>query len=196
MRSKMYSNAYREYDREENTREWLKEKIQTLRPRPHSLINNNRNLLKNYPITGKMYLFMYEPQGKKKLPYYDMFPLAIPVELKRRLKKKSAKAQQAQMKIFECLNLHYCTTERREYILDKLFTTGNFLQNLYMLSSERGGKLILPMIRTYHINNVRSKFLEIPEEEYDLAIVHRTEKFIKKHKSVVWRNTERRIISG
>ena len=44
MRSKMYSNAYREYDREENTREWLKEKIQTLRPRPHSLINNRLNL--------------------------------------------------------------------------------------------------------------------------------------------------------
>lgn len=196
MRSNMYPTAYREYDKDGRTREWLKEKIETLRPRPHTLLNNNRNLLKNYPITGKMYLFMYEPKGKKTLPYYDMFPLAIPVELRRRLKKKSAKAHQAQMQTFECLNLHYCTQERREYILDKLFTTRNFLQNLYMLSSERGGKLIRPLIRTYHIEYVRSKFLEIPTEEYDLAIVHRSEKFIKKHKSVVWRNTERRIISG
>ncbi len=30
---------------------------------------------------GRLYMFLYDPKGKKELPYYDRFPLVFPVDL-------------------------------------------------------------------------------------------------------------------
>ena len=32
------------------------------------------------PIFGDMYMMMYDPKHKRTLPYYDRFPLVIPIE--------------------------------------------------------------------------------------------------------------------
>ena len=192
MRSNMFSNLYREYDRGGHTREWLKEKVEDLRPRPNSLITRNPEQRRNFPLVGKMYLFLYEAENKNTMSYFDQFPLVIPIDTSNYRERSRKRKRES----FNGLNLHYTHPRHREYIIESLYKNENFKINLYNLSRRRNGQLIKPLIKTYTLKFIRSKFLEIPLEEYDLALVHRTEKFTKKHKSVVWRDTGRRIISG
>tara|TARA_Y100000593_G_C4303458_1_gene334527 strand:+ start:33 stop:716 length:684 start_codon:yes stop_codon:yes gene_type:complete len=213
MRSKMFSNLYEEYDRDNHTRLWLKEKVAELSPRPRTLFNDNRNLRSTYPIAGNIYLFLYEPKNKNRLRYYDRLPLIIPIDIYRKRSKKSQKKRadytgsgsnfsgsgdkenkKDKTDSFNALNLHYTTVETREFILERLYRTSNFRSNLRNLMRYKNGKLINALTKTYRMDGLRSRFLQIPVEEYDLAMVHKTEFFKKKHKTVAWRDTRRRII--
>ena len=60
-------------------RTWLKSKIPALRPTSNTLMRD-RERLKNKSIIGRMYFYYYDPKTKDSLPYYDKFPLVIPIE--------------------------------------------------------------------------------------------------------------------
>lgn len=68
----------------------------------------------NYPEIGKLYFFMYhDPETKDTLPYWDKFPIVIPVEYVQ-LKKGEG---------FLGLNLHYLPPSLRATLLDILILT-------------------------------------------------------------------------
>jgi hypothetical protein len=56
--------------------EWYKNKITDVVKKDPS------KLFKKYasPQVGKMYIYVYDPKHKNTLPFYDMFPLVIPVQ--------------------------------------------------------------------------------------------------------------------
>src|SRR5690348_3007714 len=58
---------------------WLQWKISTMGTWQLSNFQGMRQTL--YPVGGAMYLFRYNPKTKETLPYYDTFPLVIPVKL-------------------------------------------------------------------------------------------------------------------
>jgi len=60
---------------------------------------------------GKMYFFVYNPKHKMTLPYYDMFPLVLPVE--------------RYSDGFLGINFHYLAPKERAHLLDeiKIFVT-------------------------------------------------------------------------
>ena len=64
---------------------------------------NRKELLDQFdrskPLSGRMFHFLYDPKGKKTLPYYDRFPLIFMVE-----KAKGG---------FYGLNLHYLPHKER-----------------------------------------------------------------------------------
>ena len=66
-----------------------KESQRWFRTRVASLKSVNRTQLQKdarqraRPIFGDMYMMMYDPKHKRTLPYYDRFPLVIPMEGKR-----------------------------------------------------------------------------------------------------------------
>ena len=93
--------------RSREARVWLKSKVPALRPTKGDLMRD-RERLKNQSIIGRMYFYYYDPKTKDSLPYYDRFPLVIPIE--------------RYSDGFLGLNLHYIHPKRRIILLDKLST--------------------------------------------------------------------------
>ena len=59
--------------------EWFKDKIKELgEPSPLNLIRDGKKA--NRPFYGRLNMFTYSPKHRKKLPYYDTFPLVLPIE--------------------------------------------------------------------------------------------------------------------
>jgi hypothetical protein len=95
--------------------QWFKEKIQLLTSpsveTKEEFKQEQIELLKPEDKTdtfevGKMYLFHYDPKGRKTLPYYDTFPLILLTGIH-----KSG---------FTGLNLHYLPPEPRLILLSNL----------------------------------------------------------------------------
>ena len=86
-------------------RAWLRSKVRDLSPTPNSIMRDQQRLRENSMI-GRMYFYFYNPKWKDSLPYYDRFPLVIPIE----------RYQDG----FLGLNLHYIHPKQRIILLDKL----------------------------------------------------------------------------
>ena len=58
---------------------WYRDKIKEFgEPGAQQLIRDGKR--NNKPFYGKLNMFFYDPKFKKKLPYYDTFPLVLPLE--------------------------------------------------------------------------------------------------------------------
>jgi hypothetical protein len=87
--------------------DWFKDKIDNFSKK------NINDIFKKtaMPEIGSMYLFVYDPKYKDTLPFYDMFPLVIPIEF--------------QNQGFLGLNLHYLPPAARSSLLSALATLAN-----------------------------------------------------------------------
>ena len=65
------------------SRQWLRAKVKELKPTPSTLMRD-RERLKSRSFIGRMYFYYYDPKTKDSLPYYDTFPLVIPIERNRK----------------------------------------------------------------------------------------------------------------
>ena len=85
--------------------EWYKDKIREFgKPGAMDLIRDGKR--NNKPFYGKLNMFFYDPKWKKKLPYYDTFPLVLPIE--------------RYPDGFLGINLHYLPIPLRIRLLDRL----------------------------------------------------------------------------
>jgi hypothetical protein len=153
-------------------RDWLRVKIKELNPSRRALLAD-RERQKGNAIVGRMYFFYYDPKWKDKLPYYDRFPLVLPIE--------------QYPDGFLGLNLHYIHPKQRIILLDKL---SEFLNNQKYDKStklrlsydllKRSSKLFehQPCIKKYLFSNVDSRFLEISADEWDIAALLPFESFV------------------
>jgi hypothetical protein len=153
-------------------RDWLRAKIKTLNPSRQALLNDSKRL-KSGAIIGRMYFFYYDPKTKDKLPYYDRFPLVLPIE----------QYQDG----FLGLNLHYLHPKQRIILLDKLseyannnkYDTTTKLRLTYdVLRRSSSISEHVPCIKRYLFSNVESRFLEIAANEWDIAALLPMESFV------------------
>lgn len=144
-------------------RDWLKSKIKDLKPTRQALLNDKERLKTN-TIIGRMYFYYYDPKLKDELPYYDRFPLVIPIE----------RYQDG----FLGLNLHYISPRQRIELLDALsdFATNSKYDETTRLrlswnKLKTVGKAFKakPCVKRYLFKHVDSRFLEITADEWDIA---------------------------
>ena len=149
--------------RTNQAREWLRAKVTNLKPSRQALLAD-RQRLKNNAIIGRMYFYFYDPKTKDKLPYYDRFPLVLPIEQYN--------------DGFLGLNLHYIHPKQRVILLDKLseyannnkFDKTTKLRLSYDLLSKASKTYeVNACIKRYLFNHVESRFLEITADEWDIA---------------------------
>ena len=168
-------------------RQWLKAKVGELRPTPAALMKD-RERLKDKSIIGKMYFFFYDPKTKDSLPYYDRFPLVIPIE--------------RYSDGFLGLNLHYIHPKQRIILLDKLSDTATNRRfdektklrlSYQYLSAASTAFQAMPCIKRYLFNHLTSRFLEIPADEWDIAALLPVEQFEKASKSKVYAESRKRF---
>jgi hypothetical protein len=148
-----------------SARDWLRAKIAELNPTRQS-VTRDKERLKDSTILGKMYFYYYDPKTKDMLPYWDKFPLVIPIETYR--------------DGFLGLNLHYISPKQRLVLLDALSEYANNSNydettrlRLTYSKLKNIGKAYKakPCIKKYLFKHVDSRFLEIEANEWDIAVL-------------------------
>lgn len=172
------------------TRNWLKSKMRDLRGNVVTPILDDpkRSDLKTRISIGKMYFYVYDPKHKDKLPYYDMFPLVIPIE--------------PYSDGFLGLNLHYINPNARISLLSKLdqivsnnkYNSQTKLKISYaFLQSSSKMFEANPCIKRYLYTQVNSSFLEVKPEEWEIAALLPVAGFVKASDNKVWKNSQKRF---
>ena len=168
-------------------RRWLQHKMVALKPSRNKLMENRTQLrnVRTESYIGKMYFYFYDPKTKETLPYYDKFPLVIPIE-----EHKDG---------FLGLNLHYIHPKQRLVLLDKLSDIAtnrafdettrlkvsyNYLKNARSMFEHK------PCLKKYLYNHIESKFLKIEPSEWDIAALLPVENFQKASKQRVFQESE------
>jgi hypothetical protein len=126
-------------------------------PGARSLIRKGKATLR--PKYGVMNLFGYDPKHKDRLPYYDSFPLILPLE--------PAKGG------FIGLNFHYLKPGARVAFLRSLAneaTDKRFDKRTRYDISWRNNSYMKKTAKHYLFNHVRTSFLNITADEMAIAI--------------------------
>lgn len=168
---------------------WLTNKIKTLgRGASPSTFLGDRARQRNYFQIGSMYLYLYDAKWKDKLPYWDKFPLVIPIE--------------QYDDGFLGLNLHYLPPTWRALLLDRLMdlvNNKNFDASTKMkisygiLKGSTRYKAMEPCIKRYLYSQIRSKFILINPDEWHNVIFLSFERFAKVSKGTVWAESLKKI---
>ena len=175
--------------RTRQSRDWFRRRVSNMRRvNRNALMREEPIQLSNREIVGSMYMFFYDPKGKKELPYYDSFPLVIVI----------GPADGG----FLGLNLHYLPPILRAKFLDSLldFTnnkkydeTTRFRLSYNLLQRAARMKYFKPCIKHYLNDQVRSRFARVPAPEWEIATFLPTADFQKGSKSKVYSDSRRMI---
>jgi hypothetical protein len=169
------------------SRAWLKAKVKDLKPTSDKLMKD-RDRLKNKSMIGRMYFYFYDPKTKDTMPYYDRFPLVIPI--------------QKYNDGFLGLNLHYIHPKYRMILLDKLSDTltndkydeaTKFKINYRYLASASKIFEATPCIKRYLFTQIESRFLEINADEWDIAAMLPVETFVGAKTSKVYADSRKKF---
>jgi hypothetical protein len=169
------------------SRAWLREKVKDLKPTSYALMRD-RDRLKNTSMIGKMYFYFYDPKTKDTMPYYDRFPLVIPIERYN--------------DGFLGLNLHYIHPKHRMILLDKLSDTMSNdtydektklkINYRYLAAASRIFEAN-PCIKRYLFTQIESRFLEITADEWDIAAMLPLESFVGATTSKVYADSRKKF---
>ena len=158
---------------------WFKANVENRSVSRASLIGDGPTRARQ--VYGSMYNFSYNPKTKETLPYYDRFPLCIPVQ--------RAKGG------FYGLNLHYLHPMLRAQFLDALYDVTNnkkydrstkFKLTYQVLKSTSRMKFFKPCLKHYLSGHIKSPLLLIGPADWEIAIFLPTESFRKVDKNTVW----------
>jgi hypothetical protein len=159
--------------------EWFRSTVSNRKVSRAALIGDGPT--RSRQVYGSMYNFQYDPKTKATLPYYDRFPLCIPVQ-----KAKGG---------FYGLNLHYLHPLIRAQFLDELYDITNndkydrttkMNVTYQLLKSTSKMRFFKPCLKHYLSNQIQSPLLLIEPADWEIAIFLPTESFRKVDKNTVW----------
>ena len=147
---------------------------------PQSILQRSDSLTTK-SVLGKMYFYSYDPKWKDILPYYDTFPLVFPIE-----KYKDG---------FLGLNFHYLAPKDRAVLMDQLKGFANnkkydettrLLLTYNMLKGFSKIKRAKPTVHRYLTSKLKSRFVLVNADEWEVALFLPVERFRKASKKKVW----------
>ena len=166
---------------------WFRSQVSGIKVSRAGLINQGPTRARQ--VYGNMYHFQYDPKLKKELPYYDRFPLCIPVQ----------KADKG----FHGMNLHYLHPVIRANFLDALMDLTNNdkydrttrMQLTYkLLKGSQNLRWFKPCFKHYLSSHIKSKLLLIEAQDWEIAIFLPTDSFRKVGKQTVWSNSRKKTV--
>ena len=151
---------------------WYRNRIKELgTPSVPELLRSGE--LDRRPHFGSLNMFVYSPKLRNKLPYYDTFPLVLP------LKRYNDG--------FLGLNFHYLPYSLRARLLD---AAG---QDELSVSAVEGYSLTKPTIKRYQYGYARSMFRKVDSEDNLTAIMLPVQRFKKAGENKVWGDSRKMI---
>tara|TARA_Y100000022_G_scaffold102172_1_gene88174 strand:+ start:27 stop:620 length:594 start_codon:yes stop_codon:yes gene_type:complete len=177
--------------RTQESRDWFRKKVQRLtRVNREQLMREDEVTRRATHSFGSMFMYFYDPKTKDKLPYYDTFPLVIPVE----------PAEGG----FRGINLHYLPPILRAKFLDALLDVTNnkkyddttkFRLTYDILNGARKMRYFKPCFKHYLLNHVKSRFAEVPAPEWEIATFLPTAQWKKASAGRVYSDS-RKVANG
>tara|TARA_B100000700_G_C14795196_1_gene737869 strand:- start:117 stop:680 length:564 start_codon:yes stop_codon:yes gene_type:complete len=166
--------------------EWYRQKIREFgRPTSQQLIREGKR--GNRPFIGRLNMFVYDPKLKQKLPYYDTFPLVLPLRF--------------YSDGFLGINFHYLPIPLRMQLLDKLttrFSSNSKMDETTILrvsyNAVKRVKLIKPTIHKYLKGFVESQFRRIDADEFMIAVALPVQRFRKQSARKVWSDSRKAVL--
>ena len=147
--------------------DWYQKQVRGMTvPGARALINQGKATLR--PKYGVMNLFAYDPKHKNTLPYYDRFPLIMPLQ--------AAKGG------FYGLNFHYLPFAQRVKFLrqlSKYASDKNFDKKTRYNIGKLSGTYFKKTIKHYLFSQVRTSFLNVTADEMAIGIFLPVARFIK-----------------
>ena len=164
--------------------EWYREKIKEFgKPGAMDLIRDGKR--NNRPFYGRLNMFFYDPKYKKTLPYYDTFPLVLPLE-------RSDDG-------FLGINFHYLPMKERIQQLEGLVEYSNKI-NLdestrlaVDYSKLKNISLIKPTLKRYLAGRVKTQFRRIDADEFTVAALLPVQRFKKASAKEVYSDSRKMI---
>ena len=153
---------------------------------PRSLMMSPEAAYRNTVFPGRLYMFYYDPKLKKTLKYYDRFPLVFPIE-------------PYYDGTFLGINLHYLPPTLRAKLMDGLYVTLNNTNfdrttrlniSYRLLKSTIRLQAFKPCVKRYLMTHVRSRFVNVPADQWDIALFLPCEQFEKASASQVWNDSK------
>lgn len=169
--------------RTKKAREWYRDKAKSTKVTQNALMSDG-DRMRSRVVPGTMMFFVYDAKTKKKLPYYDRFPLTIIVD--------TAPGG------FIGLNLHYLPLVQRAKLMDALYTVATNKKyddktriaiNYQTLKGAAKFSAFKPCFKRYLSSQLKSKFVYVNPSEWDVALFLPVENFKKASKSAVWKDS-------
>jgi hypothetical protein len=164
--------------------QWYRDKIKEFgQPSSRELIRDGKR--SGVPFYGRLNMFFYGPKHAKTLPYYDTFPLVLPLE----------KYPDG----FLGINMHYLPISLRMKLLDSLVDFSNntkFDESTTLKVSYDNVKNIRevkPTLHRYLAGQVKSQFRRIDADEFMVATLLPVHNFKKSSDRAVWRESRSMI---
>jgi len=164
--------------------QWYRNRIKELgTPNTAELLRSGK--LNKQPIPKHLNMFIYAPKFAKKLPYYDTFPLVLPLE----------KYPDG----FLGINLHYLPMSLRIRLLDRLVDYSNntkFDESTRLAvdySKLKNISLIKPTLKRYLAGRVKTQFRRIDADEFTVAALLPVARFKKASASEVYKDSRAMI---
>lgn len=174
---------------------WLLKRIQDLRnpanlarPLTREKHRYTRPTDRQKFLMGGLYYFYYDPKTKDDLPYYDKFPLVMPL-------KRDPEG-------FIGLNFHYLPIRYRINFMKKLMNLAIYndedeikrIRITYpILDSSSRYKEFRPCIKRYLYTNIKSRILAVQPQEWDVALYLPIQQFKKAPVKTVWQESLQEI---
>ena len=141
------------------------------------------NKLNNRPSVGRLNLFGYNPKFRKTLPYYDVFPLVLPLE--------------PISGGFMGMNFHYLPPMLRFRLLERMQATAT--DNRFDSKTKfdvnyddvKSIKIVKPTIKKYLYAYCQTGFLRINADEAAIAIYLPVQRFKKASDAVVYSDSRK-----
>jgi len=163
---------------------WFRDKIAEFgTPKAMQLIRDGKQ--SSSPFFGNLNMFFYDPKFKKTLPYYDRFPLVLPIE--------------RYSNGFLGINLHYLPIPLRIRLLDELMdysTDTNFDSKTKINANYQQLKkvnLLKPTLKRYLAGKVKSRFRRVDADEFTIATLLPVQRFSKSSDKKVWSDSRSMI---
>lgn len=136
---------------------------------------------------GGLFFYIYDAKHKDTLPYWDQFPLVIPI--------------QPYNDGFLGLNLHYLPPVGRAKLMDLLqkykrraATPRAYMRVSYeLLKATVNDKLFKPCIHRYLSNHIASDIVKVEDEFWIRAAMLPVQKFVGASAQEVWRDSARNV---
>lgn len=177
--------------------DWFRQMVQSLfgtrrvRGKEEMLDADNAKLVPSSNskfLSGRMFMFVYDPKSRMDLPYYDRFPLVLTLEHRG--------------PNLLGLNLHYLPVLARarlfnsllSFVTDDRYDSRTRIRATYQIIKKLS-KLYpaMAIIKEYDIKYIRTRLLEVHPRDWEIALFLPTEAFEKKGKQTVWDDTQKQM---
>lgn len=164
--------------------QWYRDKIAEFgKPGAMDLIRDGKR--NNRPFFGRLNMFFYDPKLKAKLPYYDTFPLVLPLE--------------PYSDGFLGINFHYLPMALRLQLLDRVVDYSNntkFDESTRLVvdySKLKKLSIIKPTLKRYLAGRVKTQFRRIDADEFTVAALLPVARFKKASAAEVYKDSRSMI---